>query len=119
MDTPTKDPANETTVVPPIPARIKGKGNVIDNPNLGGPVKATTPGIKKMSMPAIDPKSYQAQQPKREDKFNARGAAKPWKSKGCPATSKGSSDVKPKAVSKRTGDASKGISQKTGYKKIR
>ncbi len=111
-DKPTPKPNKETTYVPPIPARIKSEH---EKSGFGGSVKATTPGIQTVPMPAEAKRSTSKDDSRRES--NA-GARRPWKSRGIRAVSKGTSDVKPAVVSQKVGDASNGISRVTGYKKL-
>ncbi len=103
-DKPTKKPVLATSSEPK-PPMASGK---IVKPEMG---------ITIMPMPAKPKVSIENDNASLETKFN-RGAVKPWKPKGGRASSRGSSDVKMKPVSKKMGDASMGISLKTGYKKI-
>lgn len=64
-----------------------------EKPNYGGKVKPTTPDITKVTGAGPqDKRSLQRDNAKTDVKFN-RGAARPWKPKGIPAKSKGSTDV--------------------------
>ena len=92
--------------------------------SLPGPVKdptkikETAPGIRTIAWPAKPKVSIENDNARAEAKFGKRGAKRPWKSRGIGAKSKGSTDVKPKAVRRKMRSADMGISQKTGYKKI-
>ena len=94
---------------------IKNMFDPKTNPSYGGQVKPTTPPIKKIEMPTVHERYYyQRDSEKADAKFN-RGAAKPWKPKGIPAKSKGSTNIVGEGPSQRRNDP-KGILKK-GYKK--
>jgi len=106
-DKPTKKPKTGTTNEGmPKPLKMVSK------------IKETSPGITVIPFPPEPKVSIQKDNAALEAKFNPRGAVSPWVPPGGRAESRGSSDVKAKPVSKRVGDASMGISLKTGYKKI-
>ena len=114
-DKPTPKPNKETTYVPPIPARIKSEH---EKSGFGGSVKATTPGIQTVPMPAEAKRSTSKDDGRRESNAGASHPHKTWAMKNNPAKETGSDNTKTTPVSKRMGDASNGISTVTGYKKL-
>ncbi len=96
---------------------VSGKSTEPKPPMVSGNIVKPQMGITVMPMPAKPKVSIENDNTRLEAKFN-RGAPKPWKPPGGRASSRGSSDVKMKPVSKKVGDASMGISLKTGYKVI-
>lgn len=96
---------------------IPNKFDTQTNPNYGGKVKSTTPDIMKSQIPTDQNKySLQRDNKKADAKFN-RGAAKPWKPKGKPATSTGSCDVAGSKPSTKVG-VGPSYNDRKGYKRV-
>ncbi len=106
-DKPTKKPSSGK-------AKLTMPGPVKDPTEI----KQTSPGIVVMAFPPEPKVSSKNDNARQEAKFGSRGAVKPWKPKGGRAASRSVHDVKPRPISKKVGDASMGISPKTGYKVV-